>query len=185
MKTNECSVSIDIFEMDKIGEIIFNMKDKFSDEDYRVINERMMEVNKHLKTSDLHRYEIIYLETKVQERHCEGEDRHFHIYTERRRIELLESEMHRHHIVARGGDKWTIEDIREGIRLGRKIKFDPPVNNANISTEWKPHLYFEVSPVAEWECFDTEDYEGEDTDSPNILITPPGPILLSIRKLIT
>lgn len=103
--------------MEKIEEIIFNMKEKISDEDYRVINERMMEVSKHLKTSDLHRYEIYYLETKVKEQHCEGEDRHFHICTERRRIELLESEIHRHHIVARGGDKWTIEDIRGGHKV--------------------------------------------------------------------
>ena len=98
---------------------------------------------------------------------------------------MLESEIHRHHSVARGGDKWTIEDIRERIRLGRKIKFDPPVKNANISTEWKPHLYFAATPLAEWELFGTEDCEGNVADSPNILITPPGPILLSIRKLIT
>ena len=169
--------------MEKIEEIIFNMKEKFSDEDYRVINERMMEVNKHLKTSDLHRYEIIYLETKVQERHCEGEDRHFHIYSERRRIELLESEIHRHYCVERGGDKWTIEDIWESIKKGRTIKFDPPVGNANIRE--KPHLYFDVDPRAESQLFDTEDFDGMDTDAPSIMITPPGTILLSIRKLIT
>ena len=108
---------------------------------------------------------------------------HFLIYTKRRRIELLESEIHRHYHVAGGGDEWHTEDIWKSIKKGGTIKFDPPVGNANIRE--KPHLYFDVNTQAESELFNTEDYEGEDTDATLIMITPPDTILLSIRKLIT
>ena len=82
-----------------------------------------------------------------------------------------------------GGGRMIKKDIWESIKKGRPIKFDPPVGNANIRE--KPHLYFDVNTQAESELFNTEDFEGEDTDATSIMITPPGIILLSIRKLIT